>query len=82
MLNKYLRKNKIDSKIHYPIPLHLHDAAKVYKYNKGQFKNAERLTEKVISIPVHEFVWGKNELSFIINKIKFHSIKNNESKFY
>ena len=24
MLNKYLRKNKIDSKIHYPIPLHLH----------------------------------------------------------
>ncbi len=69
MLNKYLRKNRIDSKIHYPIPLHLHDAAKVYKYKKGQFKNAEKLTKKVISIPVHEFI-KKNELNFIINKIK------------
>ena len=73
MLNKYLRKNKIDSKIHYPIPLHLHDAAKVYKYKKGQFKNAEKLSKKVISIPVHEFV-SKKQLDFIINKIqKFYN---------
>tara|TARA_Y100000591_G_scaffold302810_1_gene298198 strand:- start:3405 stop:4553 length:1149 start_codon:yes stop_codon:yes gene_type:complete len=69
MLNKFLRKNKIDSKIHYPKPLHLHDAAKIYKYKKGQFLNAEKLTEKVISIPVHEFL-KKKDLNFIINKIK------------
>ena len=48
-LNDYLRKNKIDSKIHYPKPLHLHDAAKKLKYSKGQFKNAEKLSKKVIS---------------------------------
>ena len=46
ILNKFLRKNKIDSKIHYPKPLHLHDAAKIYKYKKGQFINAEKLTKK------------------------------------
>ena len=34
-LNNFLRSNKIDSKIHYPKPLHLHDAAKKFKYNKG-----------------------------------------------
>ncbi len=67
-LNNFLRKNKIDSKIHYPIPLHLHGAAKKFKYRKGQFKNAERLSKKVISIPVHEYV-TKNELDFIIKKI-------------
>ncbi len=69
-LNNFLRKNKIDSKIHYPIPLHLHEAAKKFKYRKGQFKNAESLSKKVISIPVHEFV-TKNELDFMIKKIKF-----------
>ena len=72
-LNNFLRSNKIDSKIHYPKPLHLHNAAKKFKYNKGQFKNAEKLSKKVISIPVHEFV-SKKQLDFIINKIqKFYN---------
>ena len=72
-LNIFLRSNKIDSKIHYPKPLHLHDAAKKFKYNKGQFKNAEKLSKKVISIPVHEFV-SKKQLDLIINKIqKFYN---------
>ena len=69
-LNNFLRKNKIDSKIHYPKPLHLHDAAKKFKYRKGQFVNAESLSNKVISIPVHEFI-KKKHLDYIINKIKF-----------
>ena len=68
-LNKYLRLNKIDSKIHYPTPLHLHDAAKKFNYRKGQFKNAETLSRNVISIPVHEFI-KKKQLDFIIKKIK------------
>jgi dTDP-3-amino-2,3,6-trideoxy-4-keto-D-glucose/dTDP-3-amino-3,4,6-trideoxy-alpha-D-glucose/dTDP-2,6-dideoxy-D-kanosamine transaminase len=68
-LNNFLRSNKIDSKIHYPKPLHLHDAAKKFKYLKGQFKNAEKLSKKVISIPVHEFV-SKKQLDLIINKIQ------------
>ncbi len=68
-LNSYLRKYKIDSKVHYPKPLHLHDAAKKFKYKKGQFKNAEKLANKVISIPVHEFI-TTNQLNFIIKKIK------------
>ena len=68
-LNKFLRKNKIDSKIHYPKPLHLHNAAKKFNYRYGQFENAEKLSKKVISIPVHEFI-KKEQLDFIIKKIK------------
>ena len=68
-LDVYLRKNKIDSKVHYPKPLHLHQAAKKFNYKIGQFENAEKLAKKVISIPVHEFV-KKKELDYMINKIK------------
>ena len=68
-LNSFLRRNKIDSKIHYPVPLHLHTAAKKFGYKKGDFPLAERLSKKVISIPVHEFL-KKKQLNFIIQKIE------------
>ena len=68
-LNNYLRKNKIDSKIHYPKPLHLHKSAKNFKFNKGKFPNAEKLSRRVISIPVHEFI-SKKHLDYMIEKIK------------
>ena len=71
-MNKYLHSKGIDSKIHYPIPLHLHKSAKIYKYKKGDFRVAEELTKKVISLPVHEFI-NKKQLSFMVNCIKkFH----------
>ena len=68
-LDVYLRKNKIDSKVHYPKPLHLHLAAKKFNYKNGQFEIAEKLAKKVISIPVHEFI-KKKELDYMISKIK------------
>ena len=68
-LDIYLRKNKIDSKVHYPKPLHLHHAAKKFNYKNGQFEIAEKLAKKVISIPVHEFI-KKKELDYMISKIK------------
>ena len=68
-LNRYLRVNGIDSKVHYPIPLHLHKSAKIYDYKKGQFPNAEFLSSHVLSLPIHEFVTKKN-LDFIIKKIR------------
>ena len=68
-LDVYLRKNKIDSKVHYPKPLHLHHAAKKFNYKNGQFEIAEKLANRVISIPVHEFI-KKKELDYMISKIK------------
>ena len=72
LLNKFLRSNKIDSKIHYPKPLHLHDAAKNLKYRKGQFENAERLSKKSYLFQSMNLL--KKQLDFIINKIqKFYN---------
>jgi aminotransferase EvaB len=42
-LQKYLIKNNIDAKVHYPIPVHLQKAAKYLKYKKGDFPIAEKL---------------------------------------
>jgi dTDP-3-amino-2,3,6-trideoxy-4-keto-D-glucose/dTDP-3-amino-3,4,6-trideoxy-alpha-D-glucose/dTDP-2,6-dideoxy-D-kanosamine transaminase len=72
-LNRYLHKYGIDSKIHYPIPLHMHKSAKIFNYKKGDFKNAEQLTKNIISLPIHEFITNK-QLVFMVNCIKrFHN---------
>ncbi len=67
ILNELI-KRKIDAKIHYPTSMHLQPAAKKYKYKKGDFPIAERLSQTSISLPVHEFV-SKKELLNISNII-------------
>lgn len=69
-LAKYLIKNKVDAKIHYPKPMHLQPAAAKYGYGKGDFPMAEYASENIISLPVHEFVKADqiNQIVDLINR--------------
>ncbi len=68
-LKKYLIKNNIDAKVHYPIPIHLQKAAKFLKYKKGDFPIAEKLANTSLSLPVHEFI-KKNHIKHVVNTIE------------
>ena len=68
-LHKYLIKNGVDAKIHYPTPMHLQPAAKYLKYKVGDFKNAEKISSTILSLPVHEFI-NKEQQDKVINLIK------------
>jgi len=72
-LLKHLIKNKIDAKIHYPVPIHLQPAAKFLNYSKGAFPKAENLANTSISLPVHEFVNKRQlkKMAKLINEFKF-----------
>ena len=69
-LQKYLIKNSIDAKVHYPTPIHLQPAAKYLKYKKGDFPIAEKLAKTSLSLPVHEFITTKDikKIAFLINR--------------
>ena len=56
LLQKYLIKNNVDAKVHYPIPVHLQRAAKYLKYKKGDFPVSEKMANTSLSLPVHEFI--------------------------
>ena len=60
----FLNKKGIDAKIHYPIPMHLQKPSKEFGYKKGDFKKAELMAKKVLSLPVHEFVTIK-EINYV-----------------
>ena len=51
-LKKFLSEKEIDTKIHYPIPIHLQDAAKYLGYKKGDFPVTEKQTGTILSLPV------------------------------
>jgi dTDP-4-amino-4,6-dideoxygalactose transaminase len=50
---KFLLSNKIPSMIYYPIPLHLQKAYKVSGVDEGTFSVTEKLSQIVISLPIH-----------------------------
>ena len=72
-LQKYLIKNEIDAKVHYPIPVHLQKAAKYLKYKKGDFPVAEIMAKTSISLPVHEFIDSRHIKHMVYSINKFYS---------
>ncbi|MDP1574208.1 MAG: DegT/DnrJ/EryC1/StrS family aminotransferase [Coxiellaceae bacterium] len=52
-LAQFLREEGIDTRVHYPIPLHLQPAARNLNYNLGDFPNAERLAKEMMSLPIY-----------------------------
>ena len=68
-LQQHLIKNKIDAKVHYPIPIHLQRAAKFLKHKKGDFPIAEKLASTSLSLPVHEFI-TKRHVDHVVKTIE------------
>lgn len=52
-LKNYLEKEGVPTAIHYPLPLHLQPAFKYLDYKKGDFPEAERAAEEVLSLPIY-----------------------------
>jgi len=51
-LQQYLKAAGVDTKIHYPIPIHLQQSAAYLGYQKGDMPVTERQTETILSLPV------------------------------
>ena len=52
-LQKFLTERRISSAIYYPHPLHLQDCFESLGHKQGDFPVAEKLCEKVLSLPVY-----------------------------
>lgn len=52
-LVKYLADHEIDTKVHYPIPIHLQRASKVYGYKEGDLPQCEAQAKEILSLPIY-----------------------------
>ena len=68
-LREYLKKKGISTGIYYPIPLHLQPAYKYLNYKKGDFPEAEKTADEILSLPMYPEL-KISQIKFITNSIK------------
>ncbi len=60
---------KIPTAIYYPKPLHLQEAFSMLGYRKGDFPVAERISDTIMSIPMHPYL-SDDQIDYITENIK------------
>lgn len=53
-LKQFLSDHGVDTKIHYPLPIHWQKAAEGLGYKKGDFPVTDRLAGEILSFPIRE----------------------------
>lgn len=67
-LMEYLKKKEIGVAIHYPVPLHLQPAFSYLEYKKGDFPEAERAADEVLSLPVYPELTDE-QIAYVIEQV-------------
>lgn len=67
-LMAHLLHNGVDTRVHYPIPIHLQDAAKHLGYKLGDFPNAERYAKTMVSLPIYPELTN-DEVSVVVRAV-------------
>jgi len=68
-MQERLREEGISSVIYYPIPMHLQKAVEFLGYRKGEFPEAERAAEEVLSLPMYPEL-GEGDIERICSVIR------------
>jgi len=67
-LQKHLAEAKIDTGIHYPIPLHLQKAYEGFGYKRGDFPVSEKVALEIVSLPMYPQL-GFDEQKYVAEQI-------------
>lgn len=67
-LMAYLKTKGVDTRIHYPIPIHMQVAAKDLGYSEGAFPNAERYAKTMLSLPIYPEL-NDDEVNHVISSV-------------
>lgn len=64
----FLRKNEIDARVHYPVPVHLQPAAAYLGHQPGDFPMAENDSRNSITLPAHQHLTDE-EIEFMLERV-------------
>ncbi|MCX5788087.1 MAG: DegT/DnrJ/EryC1/StrS family aminotransferase, partial [Elusimicrobia bacterium] len=68
-LRRHLARRGIETAIHYPVPIHLHRAARGLGLKRGSFPETERQAREILSLPVYPEM-TRRDLSRVAGAIK------------
>jgi dTDP-4-amino-4,6-dideoxygalactose transaminase len=67
-LQSYLGREGIGTAVHYPVPIHLQPAAEDLGYRRGDFPVTERQAERILSLPIHQYLAPDDQI-YVAGKI-------------
>jgi dTDP-4-amino-4,6-dideoxygalactose transaminase len=65
----HLDAHGVETKVHYPIPIHLQKAAEHLGYKRGAFPVCEAQSERILSLPIHEHL-SRDEQAYVVERIR------------
>ena len=69
-LAKFLKEHGVETKIHYPLPLHKQKAAQsACRFDASDMAESEQQAKKLLTLPVHQFV-GEAEMEYTVDLIR------------
>ena len=68
-LIKFLAENDVETKIHYPAPIHLQKPYTELGYKKGDFPTCEAQATKILSLPIHQYL-TKEQIYYTVKLIR------------
>jgi dTDP-4-amino-4,6-dideoxygalactose transaminase len=74
-LMKYLAEHGVQTKVHYPIPIHLQPPCKSMGYKKGDFPICEDQAKRILTLPIHQYL-TKNQILYVTKLIKNFYMKH------
>ncbi len=75
----HLLGNGVEAKVHYPIPVHLQEAARHLGYKRGSFPRCEYDSESIITLPAHQHLTAE-ELEYTVERVRsFYSVSSNQN---
>lgn len=68
-LQKHLAEAGIETKVHYPVPVHMQPGFKYLGYRRGDFPVCETQADRILSLPIHEYLTSE-QIDYIIEKVQ------------
>lgn len=65
----YLNNNGVETKIHYPIPIHLQKPCRQFGYKEGAFPVCEQQAGEILSLPVHHHL-TEDQIYYVVDLVK------------
>jgi dTDP-4-amino-4,6-dideoxygalactose transaminase len=73
-LQKQLAEAKIDTGIHYPVPLHLQQAYKHFGYKQGDFPVTEQVCSEILSLPMYPQLEAEQQRTVVQKTAEFVAV--------
>ena len=65
----YLNTQGIEAKVHYPIPIHLQNAALSLGYKRGDFPVCEQQADEIVTLPAHQHI-SQEQIKYTVRCIR------------